>query len=129
MKVREVMTPYVATISPEASVREAAQLMRELDTGSLPVCEGGRLLGMVTPRDLAVRATAEGRDSESTLVMDVMTPDVLCCYREDDVRDARRMLEQSRLGRLVVLDEDRRPVGVVALSDIVRHGEPLRPQT
>jgi CBS domain-containing protein len=128
VKVSEVMTPYVATISPEASVREAAQLMRELDTGSLPVCEGGRLLGMVTPKDLAVRATAEGRDAESTLVMDVMTPDVLCCYGEDDVQDAKRLMEESRLGRLVVLDEDRRPVGVVALSDIARRSE-LRPQS
>jgi len=128
VKVSDVMTPYVATISPEASVREAAQLMRELDTGSLPVCEGGRLLGMVTPKDIAVRATAFGHDNDSTLVVDVMTPDVVCCYREDDVQDARRMMEESSLGKLVVLDEDRRPVGLVALSDIVRHRE-LRPQT
>jgi CBS domain-containing protein len=120
LKVREVMTPYVATISPEASVREAAQRMRELDMAPLPVSEGGRLLGMITAKDITVRATAEGRDADSTLVMDVMTPDVVCCYADDELEDAARRMEQEHLGRLVVLDEDRRPVGIVALSDLAR---------
>ncbi len=128
MKVSEVMTPQVTAVSPEASVREAARLMRELDTGPLPVCEGGRLLGMVPPRDLAVRATAEGRDAESTLVMDVMTSDLLCCYAEDELEHAERLMRESRLARLVVLDQDRRPVGVVTLADLAR-GAGLHPQT
>jgi CBS domain-containing protein len=125
LKVSDLMTRDVPTISPEASLRDAARLMREVDA-PLPVCEGDRLLGMVSAKDITLRATAEGRDADRTLVLDVMTPEVVCCYGDDEIEHARRLMETSRLGRLVVLDEDRRPVGLIALADIPREQQRAR---
>ena len=76
MQLKDVMTPHVDVIAPEATIREAAETMRHLDIGPLPVCEGERLVGMLTDRDMTVRAVAEGRDPVTTLVREVMTSDM-----------------------------------------------------
>ena len=88
MKVFEAMTPDVVTVAPDASLTTAARLMRESDIGPLPVCEGRRVIGMLTDRDITVRAIAEGRDPNQTRVAEVMTPEVVCCQDGDDVQRA-----------------------------------------
>jgi CBS domain-containing protein len=118
MKVGEVMTANVVTIGPEATLTEAARRMRVLDVGPLPVSDGGRLVGMLTDRDIAVRATAEGCDPETTRVSDVMTRDVVCCFEHDDVRQAARSMARYRKRRLVVVDAAGRVVGIVSLGDL-----------
>jgi CBS domain-containing protein len=118
MWVREVMTPRVEVIHPDATLREAAQKMKSLDVGPIPVCDGDRLQGMLTDRDITVRATAEGRDPNSTRVRDVMTPDVVYCFEDQDVQEAARLMEERQLRRLVVLNGDKRLVGIVSLGDL-----------
>jgi CBS domain-containing protein len=92
MLLREVMTPKVEVIHPDATLREAAQKMKSLDVGPVPVCDGDRLQGMLTDRDITVRATAEGRDPNTTRVREVMTPDVVYCFEDQEVQDAARMM-------------------------------------
>lgn len=119
MKVHDVMTPDVIMVGPEATLAEAAQLMKNEDIGPLPVCESGQVFGMVTDRDIAVRAVAEGRDPKMTRVREVMTPDVVCCFETDEVEEAARLMQEAQLRRLLVIDDDRRLVGIVSLADIV----------
>jgi len=119
MKVHDVMTPDVIMVGPDASLAEAAQLMKQEDIGPLPVCEDGQVFGMVTDRDIAVRGVAEGRDPRDTRVREVMTPDLVCCFETDEVEEAARLMQDAQLRRLLVIDDDRRLVGIVSLADIV----------
>jgi CBS domain-containing protein len=118
MKVKEVMTRGVEVIHPEATVKEAAEKMKKLDVGPLPVCDNDRLLGMLTDRDVTLRATAEGRDPAQLKVSDVMTPGVEYCFEDDDVREAARHMETKQIRRLPVLNRDKRLVGIVSLGDL-----------
>jgi CBS domain-containing protein len=118
MQIRDVMTPHVEVIHPDATLREAAAKMKSLDVGPIPVCDGERLQGMLTDRDITVRATAEGRDPNSTRVRDVMSPEVIYCFEDQDVQDAARMMEDRQIRRLVVLDRDKRLAGIVSLGDL-----------
>jgi CBS domain-containing protein len=119
MQVFEAMTPDVVRVTPGVTLMEAARTMKNLDIGPLPVCEGDRLLGMVTDRDITVRATAEGRDPQQTLVSEVMTTDVVCCHEADDIRAAARLMQLTQLRRLLVVDDEGRLVGIVSLGDLV----------
>src|SRR6266446_6041572 len=121
MQLKEVMTPGVDVISPEATIREAAEKMRHLDIGPLPVCDGDRLVGMLTDRDITVRAVAEGRNPVSTRVREVMTPDVVYGFDDQDVQDAARLMEQYQIRRLPVLNRNKQLVGMVALGDLAVH--------
>ena len=121
MQLKEVMTPGVEVISPEASIREAAEKMRHLDIGPLPVCDGDRLIGMLTDRDITVRAVADGRDPGSTPVRDVMTSDIVYGFDNQDVQDATRLMEQYQIRRLPVLNRRKQLVGMVALGDLAVH--------
>src|SRR5262249_25746848 len=114
MKVEQVMTPDVVMVGPDATLAEAAQLMKREDIGPLPVCEDGQVFGMLTDRDIAIRAVAEGRDPEGTRVREVMTPDLVCCFTE-----AARVMQETQLRRLLVIDDERHLVGIVSLADIV----------
>src|SRR5437588_3430325 len=93
MQLQDIMTPGVEVIAPEASVYEAADKMRHLDIGPLPVCEGERLIGMLTDRDITVRAVAAGRDPRMTHSRAVMTPDVVYGFEDQDIADAARLVE------------------------------------
>jgi CBS domain-containing protein len=115
------MTPHVEGIAPEASISEAAQKMSHLDIGPLPVCEGERLVGMLTDRDIPVRAVAEGRDPETTQVREVMTPDVVYGFDDQEVQDAARLMKQYQIRRLPVLNRSQQLVGMVALGDLAVH--------
>ena len=119
MQVYEAMTPHVVRVAPKVTLMEAARTMKNLDIGPLPVCEGDRLLGMVTDRDITVRATAEGCDPRQTPVGDIMTTSVVCCHEADDVREAARLMQLTQLRRLLVVNDDGKLVGIVSLGDLV----------
>jgi CBS domain-containing protein len=118
MQLKDVMTPQVEVLSPAATVREAAQKMKALEVGPLPICEGDRVVGMLTDRDITVRAVAEGRDPATTPVSEIMTPDVLYCYEDQDVHEAARLMAEQQVRRVLVLDRDQRLVGIVSLGDL-----------
>ena len=118
MQVNEVMTRGVECVSPDATLQEAARKMKDLDVGPLPVCDKDRLAGILTDRDIVVRAVAEGRDPRSAHVRDVMTPDVVYCFEDQDVQEAARLMEEKQVRRLVVLDRAKRLVGIVSLGDL-----------
>ncbi len=118
MQVKDIMTRNVEVIAPDRPIQEAAERMNDLDIGPLPVCEGDRLVGMVTDRDITVRATALGQDPWVTRIRDVMTPAVDFCFEDQDVAEAARMMKDREVRRLVVLNRDRRLVGIVSLGDL-----------
>jgi len=119
MRVGEIMTRSVECVSPEDTIKAAARKMRDLDVGPMPVCgDAGRLVGMITDRDIAVRAVAEGLDPNTTPVREAMTEGILFCSEDQDVAQAAAMMREQQVRRLVVLDADRKLVGIVSLGDI-----------
>jgi len=121
MQLKDVMTPGMEVIAPAASISEAAEKMRHLDIGPLPVCDGERLVGMLTDRDSTVRAVAAGRDSLTTQVREVMTPDVVYGSDNQEVQDAARLMAQYQIRRLLVLNRRKQLVGMVAGGDLAVH--------
>jgi CBS domain-containing protein/sporulation protein YlmC with PRC-barrel domain len=119
MQVKDVMTTQVEVVHPEASLWEAAQKMANLDVGPLPVCAGDQLVGMLTDRDITIRVTAEGYDPKTTRVHEVMTPDVLYVFADQDVDEAMVLMTEYQIRRLVVLNRDKQLVGIVSLGDLV----------
>ena len=117
MNVSEVMTKQVEVISPQQTIRDAAELMQQLDTGVLPVGENDRLVGMITDRDIVIRAVAQGRGPDSEL-REAMTESVLYCFEDDSVEDAAKQMGEAQVRRLPVLNRDKRLVGIVALGDL-----------
>lgn len=121
MQVRDVMTKNFETIHPHVVVRSAAELMSDLDVGILPVEEQGEIVGMVTDRDLIVRAIAVGGDPNVVTVNDVMTADAIYCHEDDDVREAAQLMAKNRIRRLLVNDERGRVTGILSLADLARN--------
>jgi CBS domain-containing protein len=121
MQLKDIMTRDPVVLRPDSTLKEAAQRMREIDSGVMPVGEDDQLLGMLTDRDITVRATAEGKDPNSTPVREVMTPEVVYCFEDDDVEAAAKRMEEHQIRRLIVLNRDKRLVGIVALGDIAVH--------
>jgi CBS domain-containing protein len=124
MKVHEIMTAHARCIGPGNTLVEAAGLMRELDVGALPVLENGELAGMLTDRDLVVRAIADGRDPNETPVRDAMSPGAMFVLADQEVEEAVRVMQQRQVRRLPVLDRARRLVGIVSLGDIAVAAHP-----
>lgn len=118
MQLRALMTPEVEVVSPETTLQQAAIKMRRLNIGSLPVCEGERLLGMLTDRDITVRAVAEGCDPTTTTIREAMTPDIVYCFDDQEVQDAVHVMERYQIRRLPILSRDKRLVGMVSLGDL-----------
>lgn len=118
MHIKEIMTWGVECIDPNASVQQAAQKMRHLDIGCLPVCtEGDRLVGMLTDRDIAIRACSEGLNPAGTRVRQIMTPDVVYCFEDQDLDDVSCLMESNQIRRILVLNRNKRLVGIVSLGD------------
>jgi CBS domain-containing protein len=117
MKVKDCMTRDVRLIGPDETIATAAQAMAECDCGALPVASPERLLGMITDRDIAIRAVAAGRGPD-TKVQDVMSKEVLYCYEDETTEDALGNMGDIQVRRLPVVDRDKRLVGIVALSDM-----------
>jgi len=134
MKISEVMTRNVEYIPSSTTLEEAAVRMRELDTGFLPIGDSpdGKLQGVITDRDIVVRALAEGLDPADTTVEQVRSNKVLYCFQDDDLHSAADSMGQQQVYRLIVLDnpDDKRLSGVITLGDILRHDqEPLAERT
>ncbi|HEY1375196.1 MAG TPA: CBS domain-containing protein [Gemmataceae bacterium] len=128
MRVQDVMTRNVECIAPDDTLQVAARKMRDLDVGPLPVCDHDRLAGMVTDRDITVRATAEGKDPTRCPVRDVMTPHVVYVFEDQDVKDAADTMAVRQIRRLVVLNRDKKLVGIVSMADLaVDAGREARP--
>ncbi len=118
MRAAEVMTRDVVTVRPDASVREAACMMNDLNVGVLPVCDGHHLVGIITDRDITVRATADGMQPDATLVRAVMTEDVRWCFEDDAIEQIEGEMARRQIRRMPVLDRGKRLVGMLALGDL-----------
>jgi len=119
MKVNAAMTRNVRLVQPESTIAEAARLMLEIDAGALPVAQNDRLVGMITDRDIAVRAVAQGK-SPQTKVNDVMTREILYCFDDQDLDDIAQNLGENQVRRLPVVNRDKRLVGILSLGDLAR---------
>jgi CBS domain-containing protein len=117
MKVREIMSKDVASLRSDDSIERAAQLMKQYNCGSIPVCTHDKLIGIVTDRDIAVRSVASGEDVTSTRVGEVMTDNVVFGSPEMDVNDAARLMSDRQIRRLPIV-ENNSLIGIVALGDI-----------
>ena len=119
--VAEVMTRDARVVSPQESVQRAAQLMDELNVGALPVCDGHRLVGMVTDRDITIRATAAGRAPADAHVDEVMSTDVHWCFEDESLDEVVKKMAGTQIRRVPVIshDDQKRLVGIVALGDLL----------
>lgn len=124
MKVSEVMSRKVEIASPSDSIQRAAQMMGRIDAGILPVGDGDRLVGMITDRDIAVRAVGEGRNPTDTSVNEIMTREVKYCFEDDEVSKVADNMAELQVRRLPVLSRDKRLTGIISLADIAREHEP-----
>ena len=118
MNVSEIMTTDVQVIGPEETLQRAAQLMDQLDVGALPVCDGRRLLGMVTDRDITIRGTAAGYAPDEACVSDVMSTGTEWCTEDQDTQEVMRLMGDAQVRRLPVINVARELVGIVSLGDI-----------
>ena len=119
MKISEVMTRDVATVSSNQTAQEAANFMLKGDAGSIPVMEGDRLIGMITDRDIAVRGVAQGRGPD-TPVSELMSGGLVCAREDDDVQDVAMKMSEAQVRRMPVIDESEKLVGIVSLGDLSR---------
>jgi len=117
MKVSKCMTRDVELVNPTQTIREAAQMMADLDAGALPVQQDDRLVGMITDRDIAVRAVAQGKSPE-TPVRDVMSPELLYCFDDQEIEDVSRNMGEVKVRRLPVVNRDKRLVGIISIGDL-----------
>jgi CBS domain-containing protein len=122
MKVSKIMSRDVTLLNPQQTICVAASLMAEIDAGALPVGENDRLVGMITDRDIVVRAVAQGRSAD-TKVADVMSKEVLYCFDTDNIDDVARNMGKARVRRLPVVNRDKRLVGIVSLGDLARNDD------
>jgi len=120
MQVQQAMTAHARVIDPNTNIGEAARQMRQGNIGALPVGENDRLIGMVTDRDIAMRAVAEDKPSHNTAVRQVMSEHIYYCFEDDDIADAANIMAEHQVHRLPVLNRDKRLVGMLALADIAR---------
>jgi CBS domain-containing protein len=125
-KIGDVMHADVETIGPEATIQEAAQQMRDGDYGVLPVVDGDNLLGVITDRDIVVRAVAEDRGAD-TPIREVMTEGVISANEDDSVEDAAQIMSEHQIRRLPIVDADNRLVGIVSIGDFVVEASDLGP--
>ncbi len=117
-KIKDIMTSDVHVILPECNIQEAAQKMMNLDVGALPVCDGKKLLGIVTDRDIALRAVASGCDIHNTKAREIMSSPIVYCFENQDIEEVSRIMEVKQIRRLVVLNQEKKLVGIVSLGDI-----------
>lgn len=122
MNVNVCMTRDVRIASPQQSIRDVARTMKEIDAGLLPVGENDRLVGMITDRDITVRAVAEGKGPD-TSVREVMTEDVCYCFEDEDLGAVADKMGDLQVRRMPVLNRDKRLVGIISLADISRVGD------
>src|SRR6266508_6878620 len=123
MKLSEIMTREVQILQPDDTLRLAAEKMRNRDIGFLPVCDGEILMGVLSDRDIAIRALADSMDINVMLGRDLMTTPAIYCFDDQDVTEAAKVMGENQIRRLVILSsENERVVGVISLGDLVRKG-------
>jgi CBS domain-containing protein len=118
MDIGSVMTREVAVVRPDSSLQEAAHVMKRLNVGSVPVCTGRKLVGMLTDRDITIRAVAEGRDPRQTRAEEVMTPDVVYAYEDQSVEEVADTMSAHQIRRMPIISRNKELVGIVALGDL-----------
>lgn len=122
MRISEAMHAGARWVSPETDLATIARIMKDEDIGAVPVGEDDRVIGMVTDRDIALRAFANGRDPASMTARDVMTRDIVYCRTSETIEHAVHLMEAKQIRRLPVMDEDRRMVGMLSLGDVSHAG-------
>jgi CBS domain-containing protein len=125
MKINEIMTPRVESISPDASAKEAARKMHDLHIGALAVVDGDQLVGIVTDRDICCKVTATGRDAVVTKVNEVMAREVTTCFDDQDIADAAQLMSAHHIRRLAVLKRDNSMAGFVSVDDLAHSSHEL----
>jgi CBS domain-containing protein len=125
-QLKDVMSRDVKMVTPETTIREAAQQMRDGDFGMLPVAENDRMIGAISDRDIAVRAVADDKGPETT-VRDVMSRGICWAYEDDSVEEAARMMSERQVRRLPIVNRDKRLVGIVALGDFAVERSEVKP--
>jgi CBS domain-containing protein len=123
MKISDVMTRDVEIAYPGDTLQTAARMMADIGSGVLPVGENDRLVGMLTDRDITVRAVAEGRAPDDCTVRDVMTTQIRYCFEDEDIGQAARLMAENGVRRLPVLNRGKRLVGIISLGDIAAAGQ------
>jgi CBS domain-containing protein len=123
MQVKEIMTKNFEMINSTESLTDAAKKMKSLNVGVLPVREGNKIIGIVTDRDMVVRGLAENKEPKDSSVKDVMSSEVARCSSEGDIEEAARVMEANKVRRLLVLDNENTPVGILSLGDIAAKTE------
>lgn len=118
MQIREVMTQGAEVVHLDAPATEAAAKMRELDVGSLPVCDGDKLEGVITDRDITIRLVAEGLDPSVIKVSDIMTPGVTYCFDDQTIEEASMIMEAHQIRRLPILNREKQLIGILSLGDL-----------
>lgn len=126
MKVRDIMSKDVRLASPDETIQKAAEMMAEADAGILPIRENDRLVGMITDRDIAVRAVAKALDPQTTRVRDVMSPEVKYCFEDEDVNHVVQNMSDLQVRRLPVVNRDKQLVGIVSVGDIAVAEKPVK---
>lgn len=123
MKVKDIMTPNVEYTDPNTSIKEAARKMKSSDFGALPIGENDRLVGMLTDRDITIRSVAEGKDPEKTTVREAMSENISYIYDDQDLTELADLMKKEQIRRVVVLNRDKRMVGIASLGDLTIDGE------
>ena len=120
MKIDAIMTTKIESVGPELTLQEVARKMRDLNIGSLPVMKMGKLVGIITDRDICCRAVGSGLDSKTTKVQDIMSRDISCCYDDQDLDEAAQLMEAKHIRRLAVLKRDNSIAGFLSVDDLAR---------
>ena len=118
MQIQEVMSKTAMVIDPNTTIRDVAAKLRAEDIGALPVGENDRLIGLVTDRDIVMRAVAEGKSPANTTARQVMSENVYYCFEDEDVEQAAKVMAERQVRRLPIVNRDKRLVGVVSLADL-----------
>ena len=118
--VKDVMVPNIVIIGPESSLREATQEMEEIDCGLMPVGTQEKLIGIITDRDIAIRAVAKGKDPQKTKVKEIMTNKVLSVSEEADLNEAAEIIKTHKVNRLIVKDKKGKVSGIISLTGLIR---------
>lgn len=129
MQVREVMTPRAEVVDPNCTVKDLAQKMRNEDLGAIPICDGDKLLGMVTDRDIVTRGIATDKPLGNLSVREVMSEGVAFVHEEDDISIAQQKMSQHQVRRLPVVSKDNRLVGMISVADLTRTGQSAEAQS
>jgi CBS domain-containing protein len=118
MRLKDVMTTDVQTVSSDTSICDAAKKMKQIDIGPLPVVDGHAVVGMLTDRDIVVRVVAAGKDPANTAVKEAMSKDVVYCFEDQGVEEAAKLMAEKQIRRLLILNHEDRLAGIVSLGDL-----------